>query len=185
MSLRCQSSGRVGFVFVRMRIKLARDHYGVNVKNTQGMTLLSLGDRLRRVIEVTVGTHKGAIDEYALQIGWKYRTLQDVLGNKRMPGSDLLTQLVERTPRVSVRWLLTGEGAMFPPEPSDDGPAGEMRAWLAEYWATADDEDRTWLKRQFEKAFPEFVIWRSRRQRSEPSPALLRVAEGKKEYEGD
>lgn len=153
------------------------------MKNTQGLNLDTFGARLRRVIELTIGSHKGAIDEYAEQIGWKYRTLQDALADKRTPGSELLTQLVERTPRVSVRWLLTGEGAMFPPETAEEGPAGEMRAWLAEYWAGADEEDRIWLKRQFEKAFPEFVVWRSRRQPS--SVALLRVAEVKKDYDGD
>lgn len=154
------------------------------MKNTQGLSLDTLGDRLRRFIEVSIGSHKGSIDEFGAQIGWKYRTLQDILANKRAPGSELLAMLASRS-RVDLRWLLTGEGEMLGIRP-EEGPVGEMRAWLAEYWSQADDEDRVWLKRQFEKAFPEFVIWRSRRGRVDPPPvALLRVAEEKQDYNGD
>lgn len=69
----------------------------------------TLGERLRWFIDSTVGRHHGALLEFAEQIGWKYRTLQDVLSGQRMPGSWLLARLAEHA-QVDLQWLLTGEG---------------------------------------------------------------------------
>jgi len=52
--------------------------------------------------------------------------------------------------------LLTGQGG----ESSElSSPIELMKQWLNEFWVAASDDERTWMKVQFGKCFPQFVEW--------------------------
>ncbi|MBF0554830.1 MAG: helix-turn-helix domain-containing protein [Nitrospirae bacterium] len=61
-------------------------------------------------------------------------------------------------------WVIKGIGNMFseqPPNAStpEDIPKEHIKAFLDTYWSTANNEERNWLKVQFQRCFPEYKDW--------------------------
>ena len=69
---------------------------------------MSVGRRLREVIQ-----SKGmSLTDFSKRSGIQYRTLQDYVADKILPGSESLVKVHEEL-RVSLNWLLTGEGQVY------------------------------------------------------------------------
>ena len=67
-----------------------------------------IGSRLKYVLE----DKKMSLKEFSRQSGISYRTLQEYMKNKMVPGGELLVELRYKL-NISIDWLLTGEGPMY------------------------------------------------------------------------
>ncbi len=140
---------------------------------SRGKMQNTIGNRLKILIK-SLGLN---LKEFSRKTGIPYPTLQDYLANKRVPGGENL-QKISMQLNVNLNWLLTGEGEMFiskakKPINIKDIPKENIKKWLDEFWAKATDEERAWLKIQFEKAFPEYKEWLLKKEYSDKDTALL------------
>ncbi|MCG6552931.1 MAG: helix-turn-helix domain containing protein [Candidatus Magnetominusculus sp. LBB02] len=94
---------------------------------------------------------------------------------------------------ISIDWLLTGEAKGCQEDnrtrlpygyrreiPYDEIDKVRMQRYLDCCWKNADEEERTWLKVQFRKAFPEYIAWLE--EHKYDAPEELRVEEPQRRY---
>lgn len=72
----------------------------------------SINERLKYLIESLKISYK----DFSQKAGIPYRTIQDYLAGKRMPGGENLQKIATQF-NVNINWLLTGEGEMFQSAP--------------------------------------------------------------------
>jgi hypothetical protein len=74
---------------------------------------------------------------------------------------------------VTVEWLATGEGPKHPgerapelggPIPVEHVPLERAITWLREWWAHATPDERTWMRIQLERTFPELAEWQKKQE---------------------
>ena len=120
----------------------------------------SIHERLKILIRSLGLNYK----EFSCKTGIPYTTLQDYLAAKRIPGGENLQKIATQL-HVNIHWLLTGEGEMMrqtegaPPVNIKDIPIYNMKQWLDEFWQTATEDEKAWLKVEFGRVFPEFKEW--------------------------
>jgi transcriptional regulator with XRE-family HTH domain len=74
---------------------------------------------------------------------------------------------------VNLNWLITGEGEIFKgaaPQQADnaeDLPKENIKKWFDEFWNSATDDRRTWLKIEFARHFPEYAEWLKKKEAAE------------------
>ncbi|MBF0567537.1 MAG: helix-turn-helix transcriptional regulator [Nitrospirae bacterium] len=110
-------------------------------------------------------------NQFAEVIGISQGSLSEIENQKTNPSAETLSLIVRNT-NINSFWLLTGEGSMYKDDKAPrriygyrrEIPEGEidmvkMQRFIGSYWEKADEEERTWLKIQFRKAFPEYIEW--------------------------
>lgn len=71
---------------------------------------------------------------------------------------------------ASMHYVLTGEGLDFNPDirklPIElrSEQLYNMRKWQDEFWEKATEEERSWFYVEFQRTFPEFKIWLSKKK---------------------
>ncbi len=74
-----------------------------------------------------------------------------------------------------IGWVFTGEGEMFRSQgvsPKDAGgeialediPKECIKAWIDDFWAKADADEKAWLKIEMKKKFPEYAEWLQKKE---------------------
>ncbi|MFY7889484.1 MAG: hypothetical protein ACOVOW_11270 [Spirosomataceae bacterium] len=62
-----------------------------------------------------------SLRKFDKEIGVALSQTHNIVGEKQcMPGSNYLLKVKERFPQVDLNWLISGEGDMFRPDPSND-----------------------------------------------------------------
>jgi transcriptional regulator with XRE-family HTH domain len=106
---------------------------------------------------------------FAKALGIAQGFLSEIEQDKRMPGGDVFLS-VSRYFGINLNWLLTGSGEMFLDEskkvvPVEDIPKEKMKTWIDEFWQNASEDEKAWLRVEFQRAFPEFKEWLMKKQR--------------------
>lgn len=88
---------------------------------------------------------------------------------------------------INMDWLLTGEGEMHrQPHIYNEGPVDikdiplcNMKQWLDDFWQTAGEDEKAWLKVHFRKCFPDFEQWLLKKESgAEDAPPETRLKAG-------
>jgi len=122
---------------------------------------MDISKRLRQAILLKNKTLK----EFALKADMPYITLQRYLSGDRKPNTDALTKISIHL-NVSTDWLLMGEGPMYRDQIQEQkaeykkkDEVDQIRDWLKDWWAQADEKKRNWLEIEMERTFPEYREW--------------------------
>jgi transcriptional regulator with XRE-family HTH domain len=122
-----------------------------------------VSNRLKLLIDV-LGLN---LKEFSKATGIPYRTLQEYLYGKSLPGSENLIKIYTKF-SVNLNWLLTGEGEMFLKKSEvidiKDAPLINIIQFLKEFWSKASEKEKIWLEIQFEKCFPDFKEWLTQKE---------------------
>ena len=81
----------------------------------------SINERINALYEYSL---ERSIRAYAMKVGLAPTTLNECLRNGAEPRYTLIKRIIDSTPGLSIKWLLTGEGEMFESEeraPSKSG----------------------------------------------------------------
>lgn len=102
--------------------------------------------------------------EIAKSIGISSGSLSDIENDKISPSAKTLAK-ISRYTDINLYWLLTGEGPMLRESstampksviPIEDIPKENIKAWLDDFWAKADQKNRHFLECIIERNFPEY-----------------------------
>jgi transcriptional regulator with XRE-family HTH domain len=129
------------------------------------ITEKKLGDRLKQVRLAKDLTQQA----FAESLDTSASYISDIEAGKTAPGSKFLTTFLRKF-NINLNWLLTGEGEMFLDEskkvvPVEDIPKEKMKTWIDEFWQNASEDEKAWLRIEFQRAFPEFKEWLIKKQR--------------------
>lgn len=118
-----------------------------------------LGKRLKQFRKTKNLTQQ----EFADIIRTSQGFLSEIESNKKLPGAEILISLKKHFD-IDINWLLTGqiyvsENAEKRVIQEEDIPKEDMKEWLDNFWNNSTDEEKVWLKIEFERVFPEFKRW--------------------------
>jgi transcriptional regulator with XRE-family HTH domain len=110
--------------------------------------------------------------EIRKQRGWTQQQMAEAMGTARSyiadvergnkePSFHFLLSLIETT-GISADWLL-GHTAEQHQAKVSDPKLDLIQEWLLEFWAVADEDDRSWLMVQMKRHIPPFQEWLDRR----------------------
>ena len=130
----------------------------------------TLGQRLRFAREKLNLTQ----EECARKAGIWVQTWRKYEAGKAEPGVIKLYFLA-REYKVSINWLLTGEGPMFLEEREgrakvinfEDERLKQMFDYLRERWEGADLKERRFIELEFSRAFHDYVDWLKKQEGAE------------------
>ena len=97
--------------------------------------------------------------KFAELIGISQGSLSDIETGKTTPSSKAIYGLLRNTD-IDIKWLFLGEESKNLPQKNND-LIDEIREWAEE---TGNGKNLAWFKNQFDRAFPDFVKWRIRRE---------------------
>ncbi|MBF0404945.1 MAG: helix-turn-helix domain-containing protein [Nitrospirae bacterium] len=105
--------------------------------------------------------------EVAFLIGMTHTALYNHKIRRTIPYEPLSTFCDSKG--MSFDWLLTGKGTMYitgadKPIPIEDIPKETIKEWIDEFWKSASEDERAWLKVQFPLTFPQFKEWLAKKQ---------------------
>jgi len=122
---------------------------------------MDINQRLRQAILLKNKTLK----EFSLKAGMPYITLQRYLSGDRKPNSEALIKISIHLD-INLNWLLMGEGPMYHHKLKEERAeykkkekVDQIRDWLKDWWAQADEKKRIWLEIEMERLFPEYREW--------------------------
>jgi transcriptional regulator with XRE-family HTH domain len=72
---------------------------------------------MRERITQIINSEKITPAEFADKIGVQRSSLSHVINGRNNPGFSFIQKILETFPTINSRWLLTGQGTMFEPEP--------------------------------------------------------------------
>ncbi len=88
----------------------------------------SINERIKAVYE---HSREKSVRAYAIKIGIPPTTLNECIKNSTEPRYSLIKRIIDSTPGLSIKWLLTGEGEMFEEvekvSSKESGDSGEMQ----------------------------------------------------------
>ncbi|MEW5804086.1 MAG: helix-turn-helix transcriptional regulator [bacterium] len=121
-----------------------------------------LGERLKKIRS----ERKTSQREFAKKLGISYVTLCNYETEKRELPLSIFHDIIQMF-NISPQWLLTGEGNMLQegakkqtsPFPIEDLPKEQIKQWLDDFWIHASPDERTWIRIEMKKKFPEFAEW--------------------------
>jgi len=154
------------------------------------MQLKIIGDRIRQVRKAQSLTQQA----FAKKIGITQGFFAGIENGRYKPDVEILSRISTNF-NIDLHWLLTGEGEMFLDEskkvvPIEDIPKEKMKTWIDEFWQNASEDEKAWLRIEFQRAFPEFKDWLIKKQREaeaeqfregRPIPATKKKEPKKKE----
>jgi len=125
----------------------------------------SINERLKQVRIDKSLTQK----VFAKSLGIAQGFLSEIEKGKKQPSDTLLLALSYRY-KINIDWLLSGEGEMYNKEGGmapeslakidiKDMPLYNIKEWLDEFWTSASEEEKAWLKIEFGRLFPEYKEW--------------------------
>ena len=105
--------------------------------------------------------------QFSKLLGISQGSLSDIENNKTKPSSTPIDNLVHKTD-INIYWLFTGKGSMYRHEKETplnsidniaDIPREQIKQWVDDFWKDSDEDERTWLRVEMKRKFPEFAEW--------------------------
>ncbi len=147
------------------------DSMSIRKENKKALSdLHALGQRLR-LVRKKLGLTQ---EECARKAGIRVQTWRKYEAGKAEPGVQKLYFLA-REYKVSISWLLTGQGPMFVDEREgrgkvvdfEDKRLKQMIEYIRERWEAADLDGRRIIELEFSRAFHDYVEWLKKQKKVE------------------
>ncbi|MCD4831745.1 MAG: helix-turn-helix domain-containing protein [Anaerohalosphaeraceae bacterium] len=105
------------------------------------------------------------LSKFANSLNTSHSYISEIENGKKSLSLNLILSLIAKY-NVDINWLLIGEGSMYRQEKPlnsidniADIPREQIKQWVDDFWKDSDEDERTWLRVEMKRKFPEFAEW--------------------------